>query len=104
MWYHLGKEYGINQLYKKRWENSEHRIKGSLFIKSDPKEAKKIVEVFGKDNFLKYGDLPVKNFGDLYSLSDYLYLAKTSGIDKKRITQMYALMEKRKINPKISIP
>ena len=104
LWYHLGRKYGLKQLYKKRWENSEHRIKGSLYIKSDPKAAKKIVEVFGKDNFLQYGDLPVKTFGDIYSLSDYLYLAKTTGMNKKRTAQMYELTKKRKINPKVPIP
>ncbi len=104
LWYKLGKIYGIKQLYKKRWENSEHHINGSLYIKSDPEEAKKIVDVFGKDNFLKYGNLPVRNFGDIYSLDDYLYLAKTCGMDKERIKKMYEVMKNRKINPKVPLP
>ena len=104
LWYSLGDKLGIKHLYTKRWQNSEHNISGSVFLKSDPLEAKKIVKVFGKDNFIKYGNTPAESFGQLYPLSEYLYLAETCGINKKRIKRMYALMKNRKINPKIALP
>jgi len=104
LWYNLEKIYGLKELYRKRTQNTEHNIKGSLFILSNPEKAKKIVNVFGKNNFIKFGKLPEKKIGDIYTLKDYLYLAETTGINKKRIKKMYHFMKNKKINPEIPIP
>jgi len=104
LWYHLGKIYGLRKMYNMRWQNTEHNISGSLYIISNPKQAKKIVSVFGKKNFLNYGYMPVRKFSEIYSIDDYLYLANTTGIDVNRIKRMYDFMKYRNVNPTVPIP
>ncbi|NOX86455.1 MAG: hypothetical protein GXO86_10925 [Chlorobi bacterium] len=104
LWYNLGEIFGLKKMYNLRWNNSEHNIKGSLFILSDPTKADKIVSLFGKDNFRKYGNMPTKKFEDIYSENDFLYLAKTTGIDEQRVLKMYEFMKSKNVDPSIPMP
>ncbi len=104
LWYNLGKNLGLKKLYNQRWHNSRHDLNGSLYYLSNPKAAKKVVTVFGKENFLKYGKYPEKTFEDIYPESVYLYLAKTTGIDADRIAGMYEFMKKRTIDASVPVP
>jgi hypothetical protein len=104
LWYHLGKKSGLKKMYNLRWQNSRHDIQGSLFIISNPKDAKKIISVFGAENFKKYNHLPIKIFQDIYSRDDYLYMANTMGIDTDRITKIYNFMKMMPVDPSVPIP
>ena len=104
LWYNIGKKIGIKKLYKDRWNNSMHNINGSLFILSDPAKADKIVSLFGKSFFEKYGYLTIEKFGNIYSKSEYLYMAKTMGIDENKISKIYEFMKMQKIDPSVPIP
>jgi len=104
LWYHLGNIFGIKKMYNLRWQNTKHNIQGSLYMISNPKSAKQIISVFGKKNFLDYGQMPIKKFNDIYSIDDYLYLAKTTGIDIDRINKMFEFMKYRDVNPTVPVP
>ncbi len=105
LWYHLSKIKGLKTLYQLRWENSFRNLFTlSLYYISNPGFAKKVVNVFGKEYFLKYGKYKPQVFGNIYSKEDFLYLAETTGIDKKRILRMYEFMKNRKIDPSVPIP
>ncbi len=104
LWYNIGNKKGLRNLYKTRWKVATHNIKGSLFIISDPAKAKKAAYSLGISNFIKYGQHEIEKFGDIYSKSEYLYMAKTMGIDKKLISKMYDLMKQRLINPSVPVP
>ena len=105
LWYRLGKQLGLPVLYRKRRSVSKHDLKnGSLYYVSNPAYAAKAVQIFGKENFLKYGKFAPKKFGDIYDKTTYLYLAKTTGIDTNRISKMYDLMKEEKINPSVPLP
>ena len=104
LWYRLGEEYGLKKLYRLRWQNTNHTVRGSIIIKSDPVKANKVAKAFGKEKFLKYGQMPAKLFGEIYRMKDYLYLAKTTGIDTGRIKKLYNFMKDKVINPAIPLP
>ena len=105
LWYHLGKDLGLKNLYQKRLKVSRRNLKnGALYYVSDPRQAKKAVKVFGKENFLKYGQFPPFKFGERYSKESYLYLAKTTGMDTTRIMKIYQFMKNRTVNPSVPIP
>ncbi len=105
LWYHLEKNYGLKDLYQKRLKVSRRDLKnGALYYVSDPQQAKKVVKVFGKENFLKYGQFPPFKFGQRYSKETYLYLAKTTGMDTTRILKIYQFMKNRMVNPSVPIP
>ena len=105
LWYRLGKQLGIPALYRQRWQISKHDLKNGAFCYiSNPEYAKKAVEIFGKENFLKYGKYSPAKFGDIYTKDEYLYMAKTTGIDTTRISKMYDIMKNRKIDPSVPVP
>ncbi len=105
LWYHLGKNLGLKDLYQKRLKVSRRDLKnGALYYVSDPQAAKNAVKIFGKENFLKYGQFPPFKFGERYSKETYLYLAKTTGMDTTRILKIYQFMKNRIINPSVPIP
>lgn len=105
LWYHIGKKWGLKKLYKLRWKYSKRDMATvSLYYLSNPQYAQRVVDVFGKDVFLKYGKYSPVSFGDLYNKDDYLYLAKTTGMDTLRIIKMYEFMRNRKIDPSVPIP
>jgi len=104
LWYNLAGDYGLKKLYNMRWNISKHNINGSLYYYSNPGEAKKVVELFGYKKFKNYGNTPKKPFNVIYSLNDYLYLAKTTGIDTGKIIRLYNFLKNRIINPTIPLP
>ena len=104
LWYNTGKELGIKKLYEKRWQNTVHDNIGDLLYYSDPGKAKKLVDAFGKDIFLKYGQLPPKKFGEIYSQDDYMYMAKTCGMDTARIKMIFEHAKEKLIDPSIPLP
>ncbi len=105
LWYRLGKQLGLPGLYHQRWQISKHDLKnGSLYYISNPEFAQKAVEIFGKENFLKYGKFNPVKFGDIYAKDSYLYMARTTGIDTTKISRMYDLMKNRKIDPSVPVP
>ncbi len=104
LWYHLGKNLGLKKLYNERWHNTRHDLNGSLYYLSNPEAAKKVVTVFGKDNFVKYGSYVGKTFENIYPKSIYIYLAKTTGIDTNRMARVYGFMRKRTVNASVPLP
>jgi len=104
LWYNIGKELGIKELYKKRWQNTIHDSYGDFLLYSNPVLASKVVTAFGKNKFLKYGQLPERKFGDIYSMEDYLYMAKITGMDTMMIKNMYVQVKDKTINPSVPLP
>ena len=105
LWYHLGEDLGLSNLYQKRLKVSRRDIKnGSLYYVSDPQSARNTVKVFGKENFIKYGLFKPFKLGKHYSEETYRYLAKTTGIDTIRILKIYRFMKNRTVNPSVPIP
>ncbi len=104
LWQHIEQRYGLKELYTKRWKHTKRNINASLYYYSNPKDAEEIVNVFGQDLFKKYGNMKAKLFREIYSLNDFLILAKTTGIKIKKIKKLYKIMENRMVNPQVPIP
>jgi len=105
LWYRLGKQLGLPELYRQRWKISKHDLKnGSLYYISNPVFAKKTLTTFGEEIFMKYGNYTPIKFGDIYAKETYLYLAKTTGIDTTKITRLYNFMKNKKIDPSVPLP
>ncbi len=104
LWYNIARDEGIKNLYTKRWKNTFRNLFGIVLLESDPHKAMNLVKAFGKNKFEKYGKHKPVRLGDIYTLDDYLYLAKTTGMDKERVVKLYKMMENKIIDPSVPIP
>ncbi len=105
LWYHIGKSIGLKKLYITRWEISKHDMnKGLAYYYSDPQIALNAIDKFGKRFFVQYGQYKPVRFGKIYSIDDWLYMAKTCGMDISFIRQLYERSKNQMINPSVPIP
>ncbi len=104
LWYNLAKDEGLKKLYLKRWKHTFRDLPGIVLLESDPRKAIGLVKAFGLEKFEKYGTHKPVRFGDIYSLDDYLYLAKITGMDKQLAIKLYKMRENTIIDPSVSIP
>ncbi len=104
LWYRLGERLGVPELYRQRWETTARDLNGSLYFLSDPAAARKVIDLFGKESFLKFGSHPKKTFKTIYHESVYLYLAKTTGMDTGRMMRMYNFMKNKIVDPSVPLP
>ena len=104
LWYNLARDEGLKKLYIKRWRHTFRNLFGIVLLESDPKKALNLVKAFGKKKFEKYGKHKPVKFSDIYSLDDYLYMAKVTGMDKQLAVKLYKMRENTIIDPSVPIP
>ena len=104
LWYHLGENMGVVDLYRKRWNTTCRDRNVAMMLFSDPRKALNTAKTFGLSLFREYGKGEPVPFGHLYSREEYLTLARLTGMDTTRILNMYRMAEKKMIDPRIPLP
>ncbi len=105
LWYHIGKSIGLKKLFHTRWDITTHDMdKGLAYYYSYPEAARHAVKTFGKSFFEKYGQYKPVRFGAIYSGEEWMYMARTCGLDTVIARKMYEINKNRLLNPSVPIP